>query len=494
MSKNVLVIGAGLGGLATALRLVKRGYKVHIVEKYKQAGGRLNQITVDGFKFDLGPTFFSMSYEFDELIKDCNITLPFTIKELEPLYAVNFSSNEKTYYIYKDLKRLAEQFIETEPDFKNKLDRYLMSAGNFYNITDPLIIKSNFNSISDFLLKLFKVPVIYTPKLFKSMWQEASRYFSSYEVRTIMSLVAFFLGSTPFNTMAIYNVLNYTELIHDGYYSVDGGMYKIVEGLIKTLEKEGVKFSYNTEIINYKKNNNTISGFVDQQGNVWGSDIYIINADAALFRNKIFKREKYNDKKIARMKWSMAPFTIYLVVKGTIDNLYYHQYFLGDNFKVYSRKIFKNAINLNKPYYYVNLISKTNGNAVPKGFEGLFILCPVPDLRFKSDWDDKEEVADNIIVDLSKRLKFNIKSNIVAEAILTPVNWQQMFNLYKGSGLGLAHNFTQIGGFRPKNYDEVYNNVFYVGSSTVPGTGLPMAIISSKLVTERIINKYGPLS
>jgi phytoene desaturase len=494
MSKNVLIVGTGLGGLATALRLVKRGYKVQMVEKHNQAGGRLNELKVDGFRFDLGPTFFSMSYEFDELMDDCNIKLPFTLKELEPLYTVNFSGSERTYHIYKDPDKLTGQFSEIEPGFRKSLDKFLTSAGKFYSITNPLIIKSNFNSVAEFLITLTKVPVKHIPRLYYNMWHEVCKYFSSYEVRTIMSLVAFFLGSTPFDTMAVYNVLNYTELVHDGYYSVEGGMYRIVESLVKLLEKEGVKTYYNTEIVDYKTNKSKLTGFVDLGGNVWEADIYVINADAALFRNKIFKRKKYIDKRIAKMKWSMAPFTIYLGLKDKIPNLYYHNYFLGTNFRDYSGRIFKNAASLDGPYYYVNLASHMNKGSAPEGCESLFILCPVPDLRFRQHWDDKEEIADNIIADLSGRINFDIKSKTIARAILTPLNWQHMFNLYKGCGLGLAHNFTQIGGFRPKNYDEVYDNTFYVGSSTLPGTGLPMAIISSKLVMERIINKYGHLS
>jgi phytoene desaturase len=494
MGKSVLIVGTGLGGIATALRLVKRGYKIRMVEKNKQAGGRLNELNIDGFRFDLGPTFFSMSYEFDELIKDCDIKLPFTLKELEPLYAVNFTGNKKSYYIYKDLNKLSEQFSDIEPGFKNNIKKYLASTEKFYKSINQPVMHSNFNSSADFLFKLTKVPVIFAPKLFYNMWQEVCKYFKSYEVRTIMSLVAFFLGSSPFETMSVYNILNYTKLVHDGYHIVEGGMYRIVESMIKILEDKGVRISYNTEIIDYKAKNNKLSGFIDQDGNMWQSDIYVINADAALFRNKIFKRNKYNDKKLAGMKWSMAPFTVYLGLNTKISNIYFHHYFLGDNFEEYSRKVFKNAINLERPYYYVNLLSHINKNSAPEGCESLFILCPVADLRFKAHWDDKEEIADNIVTDLSRRIDFDIKSKTIAKAILTPLDWRNMFNLYMGSGLGLAHNFKQIGAFRPKNYDEVYDNTFYVGSSTIPGTGLPMAIISSKLVFERIINKYGPLS
>ncbi len=494
MGKNVLIVGTGLGGLATALRLVKRGYKVQMVEQHSKAGGRLNELAVDGFRFDIGPTFFSMSYEFDELMNDCNLKLPFTLKQLEPLYAVNFSGSKRTYHIYKDLDKLAGQFSDIEPQFRMKLDRFLASAGKFYEITNPLIIKSNFNSTADFLMKLMKVPLKFTPRLYYNMWQEVCKYFSSYEVRTIMSLVAFFLGSTPFDTMAVYNVLNYTELIHDGYHYVDGGMYRIVRSLVKILESQDVKINYNTCIVDYRTKNGRLTQLVDLNGNAHEADIFIINADAALFRNKIFKRRKYSDRRLARMKWSMAPFTIYLGIKAKINNLYHHNYFLGTNLKDYSDRIFKNGAGLDRPYYYVNLASHINKESAPEGCESLFILCPVPNLMFRQHWDDRDEVADNIITDLSRRINFDIKAATVARAIKTPVNWQQMFDLYKGSGLGLAHNFGQIGGFRPRNYDEVFDNTFYVGSSTVPGTGLPMAIISSRLVLERIINKYGPLS
>jgi phytoene desaturase len=494
MDKNVLIVGTGLGGLATALRLVKRGYKVQMVEQLSQAGGRLNEIAADGFRFDIGPTFFSMSYEFDELMNDCNLKLPFALKQLEPLYAVNFSGSEKTYHIYKNPDKLSEQFSNIEPQFREKLDRFLASAGKFYEITNPLIINSNFNSTAEFLLKLTKVPLKYAPKLYYNMWQEVCKYFSSYEVRTIMSLVAFFLGSTPFDTMAVYNVLNYTELIHDGYHYVEGGMYRIVRSLVKILESQGVEIDYNKRIVDYRTKNGRLTQLVDLTGSAHEADIFVINADAALFRNKIFRRKKYSERRLARMKWSMAPFTIYLGIKAKINNLYHHNYFLGTNLKDYSERIFKNGAGLDRPYYYVNLASHTNREAAPEGCESLFILCPVPNLMFRQQWDDREQVADNIITDLSRRINFNLKAATVARKIMTPVNWQQMFDLYKGSGLGLAHNFWQIGGFRPGNYDEVFDNTFYVGSSTVPGTGLPMAIISSKLVLERIIKKYGPLS
>jgi phytoene desaturase len=208
MAKSVLIAGAGIGGLATALRLAKKGYHVHLVEKNNQAGGRINQLKKDGFTFDTGPSFFSMSYEFTGFAKDCNIQLPFSYYALDPLYAVNFSGNPKTYLLYKDIQRLAEEFRDIEPDFERNMHRYLEKSGHLFHDTIDVVIKSNFNSVVDYLLKLLKVNPGHLPVLFRTFYAHVSRYFSSEEIRQIISLVSFFLGRSPFETVAIYSLLS----------------------------------------------------------------------------------------------------------------------------------------------------------------------------------------------------------------------------------------------------------------------------------------------
>lgn len=492
--KKVLIVGTGLGGLTTALRLAKLGYRVEMVEKYHQPGGRLNQLKKDGFTWDMAPTFFSMSYEFKEFVESTGIEMPFEFVELDPLYAVNFANSDRYYLIYKDLKKLAKEFEAVEPDFEAKMTRYLAGAGKLFHDTENIIIKQNFNSLAHFLLQMARVPWGHAPKMIRSVWSEMERHFESREVKEIFSLVAFFLGATPFDTPAVYSLLSYTEMVHDGYHNVRGGMYKIVEGLMKEFEKENIKITYNTEIAGYVESNGQLSHLVDTGGKRWDADIFVINADAAGFRSQIFKRPKFTEQRLDRMKWTLAPFTMYVGVKGKIDTLHHHNYFLGSNFKEYAGKIFKNSISLSKPYYYVNVNSRHNKESAPEGCENIFILCPVPDLRFKPDWSDRDELANNILTDLSQRIGYDVKGNLITLTVMDPKDWERDFNLYKGSGLGLAHDLNQIGGFRPKNYDEIYGNVFYVGASTTPGTGLPMTVISSRLVTERIQKKHGPVS
>ncbi len=494
MKRKAIIIGSGLGGLSTALRLSEKGFEVTIIEKHYSAGGRLNQLKKDGFTFDIGPSFMSMTYELDELFASTNINNPIKLTPLDPLYQVFFEGNDKPFRIWKDLKKLEEEFGELEPDLAVKAEKYLQKAGEFFHDTEDKVVKSNFNNKAQYLSKLTKVPLKHLPYLFRTMWKEVENTFISEEARVIFSLVAFFLGSTPFKTPAIYSLLNYTEMRHNGYWKVEGGMYRMVEELIKILQERGVKIIYNTEIVNFESTNNLINNVIDDRGNKWSGDLFISNSDAAAFRGKILKRKNFNENKLDKMDWTLAPFTIYLGVKGKIDNLEHHNYFLGSNFRGYADTIFTSSISPQKPYYYVNVSSKSFENVAPPDCENIFILCPVPDLRFKKDWSDKEELANNIIDDLAKRTKFDFRKNIISKTIFDPTDWEKAFNLYKGSGLGLAHGMNQVGAFRPKNKDELFNNLYYVGASTTPGTGLPMVIISSKLVTERIEQDHGYLS
>ena len=488
--KNAVIIGAGLGGLSTALRLAKKGYKVTILEKHSTPGGRLNVLEMEGFRFDMGPSFMSMTYELDELFESIGVKNPIELVELDPLYQVFFEGKEKSRLIWKDLAKLEEEFKDVEPDLAKKVEAYLNRAGQFFHDTEDKVVKANFNNKLEYILKLSRVPLKHLPYLFKTMWSEVDKRFSSEEIKIIFSLVAFFLGSTPFQTPAIYSLLNYTEMKHNGYWKVKGGMYTMVEEIVKILDQMGVKIVYNTEIVGLGNSNGAVEEMIDQNGKRWCGDLFISNSDAASFRGKILGRKNFSDEKLDKMHWTLSPFTIYLGVKGKIDKLMHHNYFLGSNFKEYADTIFTAAENPQKPYYYVNALSKSEELCAPEGCENLFILCPVPDLRFKKDWSDKEKLADNIIADLSKRTGFDIKNNVIVKKILSPEDWAKMLNLYKGSGLGLAHDINQVGAFRPKNKDEHFKNLYYVGASTTPGTGLPMVIIGSKLVTERIEKDY----
>lgn len=207
MKEKILIVGTGLGGLASGLRLASNGYDVVFVEKADTPGGRLNILEKEGFRFDTGPSFFSMPYEFEELMNDCGLPMPFEFIELDPLYTVHFRGSDKKFYLYKDLDKLSEQFENIEPNFKEKFNLYLNKSSELYNDTVNVVIKQNFDNIFDYLKALMQVNPKHLPVLTKNFWQQVSKYFDSKEARQIISLVAFFLGRTPFDTNAIYTLI-----------------------------------------------------------------------------------------------------------------------------------------------------------------------------------------------------------------------------------------------------------------------------------------------
>ncbi len=487
MSKSVLIVGTGLGGLATGLRLISRGYKVTFVEKNHKAGGRLNQLKKDGFTFDTGPSFFSMPFEFEELINDCGLEMPFSFVELEPLYTVHFKSGNKKFYLHKDIDKLSAQFEGIEDDFKNKFTAYLNKCEALYNDTVDIVIRQNFDNLPAYLKALMQVNPAHLGVLLKSFWAQTGKYFKSKEARQIVSLIAFFLGRTPYDTNAVFTLLSHIEFRHKGYYNIKGGMYTIVEGLLKELLQKNATFHYNTEITDFTSQRDTLTALIDKNGKAWEADIFVINADAAIFRGQVLKHKKYSDKKLLKKSWTMGYLTFYLGVNIKLPQVEHHNYFLGDNFKTYAKTVVSKSRAIKNPYYYVNVLSKYNTGCAPEGCEALFFVCPVPNLLNKPEWSDKDDIVNGIIADFSKRIDKNIVPHIVSKTVYTPEDWQSMMNSFKGTGLGLSHKMHQIGALRPKNHDEVYKNTFYVGASTAPGAGLPMVIISSKLATERIL-------
>ncbi|MEG1615613.1 MAG: oleate hydratase [Bacteroidales bacterium] len=487
--KQVWIVGSGLAALATALRLAKRGYQVDILEKNTTPGGRLNQIKKNGFTFDTGPSFFSMSYEFKEFANDCGIELPFRFHPVDPLYTVHFEDNDQPFELHRNLAKLASQFQKYEPDFDQKMSRYLRDTGSLFHDTMDIVVRQNFDSLPDYIEKLSHVDKKHLPTLIANFQHVVSRYFKSEEARQILSLVAYFLGNPPNQTNGVYSLLSYTEFMHDGYHYVEGGMYEIVKGLVRELEKAGVNIHYNHQVTDVVKNGNKITAVVDQNGNHFEGDIFVVNSDSALFRGEVLKRKEFSSKKLARKEWSMGMFTMYVGLNCKIDNIGLHSYYIGKDPKKNKMDRFDHPVIPEHPYYYVNAASRFNPQSAPEGCEALMFVVPVPNLLHKKEWNDKEAIADHLLEDFSKRLGVEIMPHVTTRIIYSPENWRDNFNLYMGAALGLSHTMKQTGALRPANKDEMFINLFYTGSSTVPGIGLPMTIISSRLTTERIIGE-----
>jgi len=494
MKWKALVVGAGIGGLTAAMRLVKSGYEVEIVEKFHQAGGRVNLLQEDGFTFDSGATMMGMSYELKEFERDCQIQLPFKMVELNPLFDVIFEGSPKPYRISKNLTRLGKEFDDLEKNFPDKAKKFLHASGRLFHDSFPLLFKKNISNFFEHFISIAQLPYKHFPRFFRPYWQELGKYFQSDKVKQILSLPALFNGSTPFEISSFFSFLSYNQMKFDGNYSIEGGVYQLVQSLIDELVKNNVKIHYNTEIIDFVSENNKIKHLIDKNSRKWHADLFLINADACVFRNKVLKHPAYDATALDKMNWSMAPFSIYLGLSCKLPQLSQNTCVINPSFKEYAGKNLKHLLALDKPYYYVNIPSKANPHLAPLGCEAVMIQCLVPNLKYKKSWVDKKSVAENIIQDLSYKISLDLESFVLYEKIQTPEDWEQNFGLWRGSGFGPSLKLNQIGGFRTKNYDEKFQNLFYCGASTIPGNGIPMVIISSKLACERIWKKFGAYS
>lgn len=490
---HIVIVGAGLGGLSAALRLTARGYSVEIVERHARPGGKLNVVEKDGFRFDAGPTFFSMSYELRDLFADAGMETPVRLEPLDPLYRVHIRGRERPITMWRDPEKLATEFPE-EPDFARKLERYLDKAASVFEDTIDRIVKRNFDSLAEYFFAMASVPPKHLPLLVRSMWGQARRHFETETAASIMTLISFFLGSTPFTTPGVYTLLNHVEFRHDGYWRVEGGMYRLVEAIVEELRRRGVRITLGREVVALERENGRAVATIDDAGERRRADAVLVNADAASFRGEILGRKKYAPEKLDKMTWTMGAFSIYLGVEGKIDELTAHNYFLGDDFRDYAQTIFTRSDAPEKPYYYVNVPSRIAEDYAPPGKTALMILAPVAHLQYKPDWSDRERFADRIVEDLDRRMNLDLKNRILSRTIFDPEDWRRAFRLHRGSSLGLAHEMRRVGAFRPPNRDEEVSNLFYVGGSTAPGAGLPMVVISSRLAVERVEEWYASVS
>jgi len=235
--------------------------------------------------------------------------------------------SDRNFLLYKDLQKLTGQFSDIEPDFQQKFTAYLNKSEALYNDTVDIVIKRNFDNIPQYLRSLMQVNPKHIDVLFRSFWQQVGRYFDAKETRQIISLIAFFLGRTPFDTNAVYTLLSYIEFKHKGYYNVEGGMYTIVSSLLSELEKMNVKFHYNTEIVDFEAREGKLISLIDKDGKKWNADIFVINSDAAYFRGKVLKRNKFSDEKLQKMNWTMGYLTFYLGVDTKLPQVDHHNYF-----------------------------------------------------------------------------------------------------------------------------------------------------------------------
>ena len=479
MSKKVIVVGAGVGGLSIASRLAYRGYDVEVYEKLSECGGRAHMIEDRGFKFDTGPSFVMMPDFFEEAFSYCGQNLKdyLNLQTLDVSYKIFYPDGE-TFSVYEDSNKTKKELERIEPTSSTSFDKFIEETTRIYKKVKPLLYgcftpKSMFNSRYWALLGGLRIN--------QSYWQMAKSFFKSDKLCYAFTFEAMFMGVSPFSAPAFYSVISYTDHVQKIRHPM-GGMYEIPKALEKMGQKFGVKFHYNAEVKSISQENG--STVLETEKERVKADKVVINADYAYTQNELFKRTLPN------YQYSCSVYLIYLGMKSKIKGLEHHNLFFADDLNKNLREIFQDKVVSMDPSFYIHVPTVTDPLLAPPGKDILYILVPVPNLNnCKEKFYEREDDLRKVIFKrINKKLGINVEDSIEVEHKFYPQDFISRYNIKYGATFGLSHNLMQSAFFRPANFDSKFRNIFYVGASTQPGGGLPPVLASARIVADLITN------
>ena len=476
MSKKIAVVGAGIGGLASAARLGYKGHKVEVYEKLNRPGGRCNIIEDKGFKFDTGPSFVLMPDFFEEVFSYCGQNLKdyLNLVVIDPSYKVFYPDGD-CITVYKDSEKTKEELERVERGAAGAFDAFIKEVTRIYNVTRPLLYKSF--SPKD-LLNLSYLPLLGQLKPFQSYWQLAGKFFKSDKLRYLFTFEAMFIGVSPFDSPAFYSVISYTDHVQKIYHPI-GGMYCIAKALESMAKKFGVSINYEQEVKSIAASKDGVSLDFGGQREVF--DKAVVNADYAYTQSTLLKR------KIPKYKYSCSVYLMYLGLKQKVGGLAHHNLFFSSDLRKNLNQIFSQKTVPDDPSFYVHVPTVTDATLAPSGKEIFYVLVPVPNLEGGTDAARSEEkIKQHVFRVLNKNLGLKIEDLVETQHAFYPYDFISRYNIKYGATFGLSHNLMQSAFFRPANLDSRIKNLYYTGASTQPGGGLPVVIASSRIVADLV--------
>jgi phytoene desaturase len=486
MKKSISIIGSGFSSLSAACYLAKMGHKVEVFEKNDDFGGRARQFKEDGFTFDMGPSWYWMPDVFERFFKDFNSEAKdfYSLKKLNPAYHVYFG--KKDFIAIPDsLDKIYKVFENEEKGSSIKLKKFISRAKDNYKIavTDMLYKMPGLSP-----LELISFDTIRrVGYFFSNIKKEVHRDFKNPKLRSILEFPVLFLGAESSNTPAFYNFMNYADF-GLGTWQPTNGFYDVVNAMISIGKSLGVKYHNNSSIDEIITEKNIATG-IKVNGNLIKSDVILSGADyhhteKLLPENLRQYSEKYWSKRV------LAPSSLlfYLGFDKKLNNLAHHNLFFDTDFNLHSKEIYKEPKWPSEPLFYANFTSITNEHTAPLGCENGFILIPLaPGLK---DTEELREKYFNIVIERIESItEQKIKNNIIYKKSFCVSDFIEEYNSYKGNAYGLANTLLQTSFLRPKLKSKLVKNMYFTGQLSVPGPGVPPAIVSGKLVADLINNK-----
>lgn len=485
---TALIIGAGMGGIATAARLARNGYEVTVLEKNHAPGGRCSRIVRDGHRFDVGATLFLMPEVFAQTYEDLGERMEdhLDLRRIDPTYRVQFADG-KSISLTSDLSKMQQQVEEFEPGSFGGLLRYLEEGRRHYSLALDKFVGRNFNHSWDYFNPA-NLKLVFDLKPLVRHYANVGHYFHDPHLKAAFTFQNMYLGLSPFDAPATYSLLQFTELA-DGVWFPLGGMYRVIESLAELAEAAGVRFLYNSAVSEIEVEGKRATAVRLEDGSHLEADLTVANADLPYVYSSLLPHDPETGH-LNRMKYTCSAVIFYWGVDRVYPQLNTHNVYLAGDYRGSFERIFRDHALPDEPSFYVHAPARIDPSAAPEGQDTLFVLVPVGHLDRDAgqDWAEMEHRARTAVLDrLAEAGMPDLKEHIKFEISYTPRDWLSLYNLAHGSAFGLSHSFLQVGYLRPHNRHSRYHNLYFVGSSTHPGTGLPMALLSARLTTERIL-------
>ena len=489
MSKKILIIGAGPGGLTSGMILAHRGYDVTIIEKSSVIGGRNAPIQAGDYTFDTGPTFLHQKFTLDEVFAEAD-KVPedyMDFVKLDPMTTLSWGDiSLETSFDQETMKRNIERSF---PGESANYDRFMKDHAEKLRTIFPCL-QSPYHKLSNYfrpyMLKAF--PYVATKK---SVMDVLDEYFSNEDLKLAFTFQAKYLGMSPWNCPALFSILAYIEYAH-GIYHIQGGLSNISAGMAKAFQEDGGKIMINTEVKNIHYENDRASKVELTSGEVMAFDDLVINADYAHARHMIFGSRNEPKEALRKKKFSCSTYMLYLGLDTIYPDEPHHHVIFADDYHQNLRDIQDEVKISDDMSIYVRNSSVTDPTVAPEGHSQLYILVPTINNRNGQSWEEtqaeyREKVLDKIIERTGMK---DLREHIMEERCITPQGWEDA-SIFMGATFNLAHTMDQMLYLRPQNKMKGFDNIYLVGGGTHPGSGLPTIYESARISSNMICESHG---
>jgi phytoene desaturase len=490
--KKAVIVGGGIGGLATATRLAQAGYAVTVLEKNEIPGGRCGRMNLDGYRFDTGATIFLMPQLYAKAFAWLGARMEdhLDLRRIDPTYHLDFPGGSRLN-LTSDMTEMRRQLEAIEPGSTGRMMQYLSEGEYTFRRAVPIMVEQDFPHIWDFfnpanLLLFARV------RSFQRHSTYADSFFRDERLRTAFTFQDLYMGLSPEDSPAAYSLMQYSELATGMWYP-QGGMYRVAEVFHELARRAGADIRLRTPVERILVADGRARGAMTADGEFFPADLVVGNADLSYVYDKLLP-DRGIAKSLQRREYGCSTIMFYWGMNGRVPGLGAHNVFFSGNFRDNFRALKDGRVASETPDFYVHVPTRIDPSLAPEGCDMLYIAVPVAhiDERAQQDFPAvRERVRAFVLRRLAESGHAGLEAGIRTEASRLPQDWRSRYNLVCGSTHGLSHKLMQMGYLRPRNRHPRYRNVYFSGASTHPGTGIPMVLASARHTADRIFREWG---